>query len=154
MKKLALRYGAYLFIGFTLLFLFSHLLGISENYHLRILNGIIHIGLLYAVIRKWRKIEPSTIDNHLSGTAMGVYAGVLGAAAFTAFMVVFLALSPGFMAHLQAATPVGQYLTPITAGAFILMEGVIVSLIGSYVVTRYVDMMLRRKPGRKIVGMP
>jgi uncharacterized membrane-anchored protein YitT (DUF2179 family) len=38
----------------------------------------------------------------------------------------------------------GDYITPITASVFILVEGLAISLIGSYVLTRVIDMNLAR----------
>lgn len=145
MKRIAIRYGLYMFAGFVALFLISAALGLSDNYNLRMLNGLIHLSLLYYAVRAFRAEHPDSIHNYLSGTAQGMYAGMLGALMFTVFMILYLAFNPAFLAELRDITPLGNYLTPITAGAILLLEGLIVSLIGSYIMTRLVDARLERK---------
>ena len=144
MERIALRYGLFMFLGFTLFFLISHLLGLSERYYLRVLNAIIHLAFMYTAIRRYRQLHPESADNYLSGTAMGMTAGVVGTLAFTIFIVLFLAFNQSFLAALRARTPMSEYLTPITAGAIILMEGIAVSLIGAYILTRIVDSQLEQ----------
>ena len=143
MKNLAIKYGAYLFFGFTGLFLLSHLFGLSDNSWLRVLNGIIHIMTLYYLVKVFRMTHPETVDNYASGTALGVYAGTIGVAAFSVFITLFLAWHPTLLDAIASQMPLGEYLTPVTAGAMILMEGVAVSVIGSYIVTRVIDAQLQ-----------
>ena len=50
------------------------------------------------------------------------------------------AFNPNFLATIQASMPIGEYLTPVTASLFILVEGIAISVIGAYIVTRVVDM--------------
>lgn len=140
MKKIAIKYGALMFAGFTGFFLAMHLLGQSQNYNLRIFNGIIHIGLIALAIREYRKANPETLANYVSGVAMGMYASLIGVVGFVIFMVLYLIGDNEFLAYIQASVPIGEYITPITASLFILVEGVAVSLIGSYIVTRIIDM--------------
>ena len=144
MVLILLGIGLWMMIGFILFFLLMHLLGLSDSYNLRIFNGVIHISLMYFAIREFRSEHPDTIGNHVSGTAMGMYASVVGVLGFAIFMVLFLAFSPDFLQQLREAMPMGHYLTPITASVFILMEGIVISLIGSYILTRVVDMNLAR----------
>ena len=140
MKKIAIKYGLLMFAGFTAFFLIMHLLGQSQNYNLRIFNGVIHIGLITLAIREYRKTNPEGLSNYISGVAMGMYASLIGVLGFVIFMVLYLSGDTAFMAYIQASFPIGEYLNPITASLFILVEGVAVSLIGSYIVTRIVDM--------------
>lgn len=140
MKKIALTYGFWMLLGFIALFLFMHLLGLSENYYLRVLNGGIHISLIYLAIRQFRSQQPQTSSNYVSGTAMGMYASMLGVVGFTIFMFLYLTFNVGFMETLKTNMPIAEYLNPFTASLFIFVEGVVISLIGSYIVTRVIDM--------------
>lgn len=140
MKKIAFRYGLWMLAGFTAFFLVMHLLGFSENYNLRILNGIIHISLIFIAIRDYRLQYKDSVNNYVSGVAMGMYASLIGVLGFTIFMLLYLIANPGFLQSLREVNPLGEYLTPITASLFILVEGIAISLIGSYVVTRIIDM--------------
>lgn len=144
MKKIAIRFGLWMFAGFTVFFLIMHLLGLSNNYNLRVLNGIIHLGVIYLAIKAFRSKYPDTVSNYVSGTAMGMYASAVGVLGFTIFMILFLSFDPVFLQELREAMPMGDYLTPITASLFILIEGIAISLIGSYILTRVIDMNLAR----------
>lgn len=142
MKKLAFRFGLWMLTGFIAFFLIMHLLGLSNNYNLRVLNGIIHLGVIYLAIKAFRAKNPDTVNNYVSGTAMGMYASAVGVVGFTIFMVLFLSFSPNFLQDIRETMPMGEYISPITASLFILMEGLVISLIGSYILTRVIDMNL------------
>lgn len=146
MQKIAIKYGLIMFAGFTGLFLIAHLLGVSENFHLRILNGIIHISLLYFVIKDYRQTFPDSYNNYISGVAVGMYASLVGVTLFTIFMSVFFTfIDPALFDRLQAQLPLDKYFNEFTACLFIFVEGVVVSLVGSYIVTRVIDANLEKK---------
>jgi hypothetical protein len=147
MKRIALHYGLYFFACLVAIFLLSYLAGLADNYELRVVNGLLHIVILYYGIRQLRTDQPDTHQNYVSGVAQGIYVGSVGTLLFAIFLVLFLAYTPNLVASLQETTPLGPALTPITAGVFILMEGVAVSLIASYMVTRYVDARIEQKAG-------
>ncbi|NJB86219.1 putative membrane protein [Lewinella marina] len=147
MKTIALKFGFYFFGGLVAIFLLSYLLGYAANYQLRMVNGFLHMAILYYGIRELRIRQPDTHQNYVSGVAQGLFIGAVGTVMFSIFTVLFLIAAPNLMAELQAATPLGNALTPVTAGVIILMEGVAVSLIGSYLLTRYVDARIEKKAG-------
>ncbi len=140
MRTLAIKYGIMMFAGFTLFFLVMHLLGQSQNFNLRIFNGVIHIGIMYMAIKAYKEQFPKSQDNYLNGVAMAIYSSVIGILPFAVFLMIFLDQSPHLMAEFKDKTPIGEYLTPVTASVFIFMEGLIISLIGGYVLTRIVLM--------------
>ncbi|WP_116106851.1 DUF4199 domain-containing protein [Lewinella sp. IMCC34191] len=145
MKTIAIKFGLYFFGGLVAIFLLSYVLGLAENYELRVVNGVLHMVILYYGIKQLRLTQPETHQNYVSGVAQGLYIGAVGTVLFSIFTALFLFSAPDLMARLQADTPIGTALTPLTAGVFILMEGVAVSLIGSYMLTRYVDARLEKK---------
>ena len=147
MRNTAIRYGLLFFAGLVTIFLSAYLLGLSDNYYLRFVNGIIHAVALYYGIKKLRLQEPQSLHNYVSGVSQGLYVGAVGSFLFAIFVFLFLYNAPGLMAQLQASTKVGAALTPITSGVIVFMEGIAVSLIGSYVLTRYVDARLEAKQG-------
>ncbi len=149
MKTIALKFGCYFFGGLVAIFLLSYLLGLAENYQLRMVNGLLHMAILYYGIKELRIRQPDTHQNYVSGVAQGLYIGTVGTILFSIFTVLFLTAAPGLMIKLQAATPLGSALTPVTAGVFIFMEGIAVSLIGSYLITRYVDARIEKKGGEE-----
>lgn len=147
MKSIALKYGSYFFVGLVAIFMVSYFTGVAANYQLRLVNGLLHPIILYYGIKQLRIEQPNTHQNYVSGVAQGIYVGAVGTLLFSIFMIVFLSFDPALMAELQAAIGWGDFLTPIMAGVFVFMEGVAVSLIGSYLLTRYVDMRLEQKAG-------
>lgn len=137
MKQIALRYGGWMFLGFTAFFLTMHLLNWSQNYYLRIFNGVIHATGLWFALQAWMQVNPDKRhDEYPSGVALGLLTTLVAVVPFTVFMAIFLAYNPGFMADIQAQTPIGQYFNPVTASVFILMEGIAAGVIGSYILMR------------------
>lgn len=144
MKHIALRYGLWMFLGFTGFFLLMHLLDLSQNYYLRVFNGIIHVGFLWMALRTWYRDHHEPSDDYTSGVVMGMFTSFAGVLPFTVFMVLFLAYNPSFLASIQSQSPIGQYFTPVTASLFILVEGIAASLILSYVMVRLLEVMRER----------
>jgi hypothetical protein len=140
MKKIALKYGLFMFAGFAAFFLLMHLIGLSQNTYLRVFNGVIHLGLIYTAIKAYRNVYEESVENYVSGVAVGMYTSAVGVIPFAVFMLLFFALNPTFLEIIRHETPFGDSLTPITASLFILVEGTAISLIGSYIVARVVDM--------------
>jgi len=139
MKSIAWKYGLWMAAGFTGFFLLMYSAGVAHNYSLRMLNSVIHLGLLYGAISTYREYKPGKVGNYVSGVAMGMYSSVIGVLIFTIFMGAFLALEGNLLAHIKETMPVGRYLTSLTTPIFIFVEGIAVSLIGSYLITRIVD---------------
>ncbi len=144
MKHIAIRYGLWMFLGFTVFFLAMHLLHLSENYYLRVFNGVIHVGFLWLALRAWVHEHPQPSDDYTSGVVVGMLTSLVGVIPFTIFMVLFLAYNPSFLATIQSHSPIGQYFTPVTASLFILVEGIAMSLIMSYLLVRLLEMMRER----------
>lgn len=141
MNRIALRYGLFMFFGFTAFFLVMHLLHLSENYYLRVFNGVIHLSALWFALRAWVHEHPEPSDDYTSGVVVGMFTSLVGVIPFTIFMVLFLAYNPSFLASIQSHSPIGQYFTPVTASLFILVEGIAISLILSYLLIRLQEMM-------------
>lgn len=142
MKKIAINYGLLLLVSFVGLFLFMHEVIQTQNYHLRILNGFAHIGLLYLAIRRYRRENPDTINNYVSGVIAGMYTSIVGVLPFAVFVMFYLIGDVAFMTYIQETIPIGKYFNPFTATLFIFTEGIAVSLIGSYIAVRIIDMNL------------
>ncbi len=136
MKQIAIRYGSWMFLGFTLFFLAMHLLQLSHHYYLRLFNGVIHATGLWFALRAWLLAHPDAHDEYPSGVALGMLTTLVAVVPFTIFMAISLAYSPEFMARIQSQNPIGQYFNPVTASAFILMEGIAAGLLGSYIIMR------------------
>ncbi len=142
MKKIAIKYGLWMLAGFIAFFLIMHLIGLSTKTWLRIFNGVIHIGLLWTAIREYRQSNPEAAENYVSSVAVGMWTSAIGVVGFSIFMFFFMVLNEPFMQAVQDNIPIGKYINPFTATLFILAEGIAISLIGSYILIRIVDMRL------------
>jgi len=145
MKIIAIKNGIFMFLCFAGLFLFMHEIIGTQNYHLRVLNGIFHLGFMYLAIVQYRRRHPESTANHISGVAMGMFTSIIGIIPFVLFIMFYLMSDEAFMQHIQQSVGIGKYFTPFTTSLLILVEGVVISLVGSYVVTRFVDMKRMRK---------
>jgi hypothetical protein len=141
MKQIALRYGGLMFFGFLTFFLLMHFLDWSDKYYLRLFNGVIHMTGLWYAIRAWLQQHPDSLDEYPSGVALGMLTTLAAVIPFAVFMAIFLAYNPEFMATIKGQTPIGDYFNPVTASAFILMEGIAAGLIGSYLLMRIQEAM-------------
>ncbi|MBI1227941.1 MAG: hypothetical protein GC192_22105 [Bacteroidetes bacterium] len=146
MKELAIKYGVIMFGGFAALFLVFFMLGLAPNFELRWINGFVHLTVLYMLIRAYRRAHPETRDNYVTGVAIGMVASTLGVLAFTAMIFFTLNLDPHFFAQLRNQSPLPEYFTPFNASLYIAVEGIVVSLIGSYIITRIVDARYDHSP--------
>ncbi len=139
MRGIVIKNGAIMAAGFVLYFLLMQAFGLSQNYYFRIFNGLIHIALITIAIKRYKDYHPQDF-NYLSGVTVGVLTSLVGVIPFSIFMLVFLSITPDFMAFLQAeATSIGSYLTPFTASLIVLVEGLAVSVLASYIIMRIID---------------
>ncbi|HMG15222.1 MAG TPA: hypothetical protein VK590_07250, partial [Saprospiraceae bacterium] len=67
---------------------------------------------------------------------LGLFTSLFGVLPFALLMGIYLSLNNDFMEKLKAASNVGDYLTPFSAGLFLVSEGIIFSLIASYILAR------------------
>ncbi|NJC26058.1 hypothetical protein [Neolewinella antarctica] len=150
MNKDLLRYAAYFAASLTVIFLVAYVLGLADNYYLRFTNGIAHMTVLYYAIKQLRLRDPSTINNYVSGVARGLSVGAAGSLAFSIFLLLFLLADPELVNQIQVATNLGDVLTPYAMALITLGEGIAVSLIGSYLLVRYVDARLESKSSKNL----
>ena len=139
MKSIAWKYGLFMAAGFIGLFLIMYFLNLAQHYNLRVLNSIILLGLLYGSIQAYRYYDPEKVGNYVSGVAMGMYSSLLGIIPFVVFLLLFLSLEQNLLLQIQDAMPIGGYINAFTSTLYVFVEGIVVSLIGSYIIVRIVD---------------
>jgi len=140
MLKIAIKFGLILAFSLTLFFLIMHFLNLSQNYNLRLFNGVIHLSVIYFAMKAGLASGVISGENYVNSVFLGMLSGFIGVAIFAFFQMLFLNFDTVFMAQIKEATRIGEYLNPYTASLFILVEGVAVSLIGSYIVARVIEM--------------
>lgn len=142
MKKIATKYGLWMLVGFIAFFLLMWAAGQADNIYLRLFNGIIHLSLIGVAINEYRRANPKTVHNYVSGVGMGFYTSAFGVIGFGVFIMLFLYFNPDLMAQINEKIPLQTKKTgfnPITAGVMVIAEGIAITLIGSYIMTRIVD---------------
>jgi hypothetical protein len=122
--------------GFISFFLLMYAVGLGYRSELRYVNVVIQLFFLYQSIRAYYVIHPELRGRYMSGVMQGMRTSLIGIAGFALFMTVFLTLNPTLLETIREHSDMGEYLGPITASLFILVEGVVISLIGSYILTR------------------
>jgi hypothetical protein len=137
MYTIAIRMGLGMLAGFICFFLPMTLLGLGDRSELRIFNGVIHVYFMYQAIKMYRDLYPADRNNYILCAAQGIMASLIGILGFAFFMILFLTFDTPLMDGIKAANPtISVYLNPFSASLFIITEGVIVSLMGSYLITR------------------
>jgi len=142
MFKIAIKYGLILALGLTLFFLIMHFLGLSANYNLRIFNGVIHLSVIYFAMMAGLAAGVISGENYVNSVFLGMICSFIGVAIFAFFQMLFLNFDTAFMAQIKENVSIGEYLNPYTASLLILAEGVAVSLIGSYILARVIEMRM------------
>jgi hypothetical protein len=131
--------------GFITFFLLMYALGLAENYWLRLFFVVIHLGVLSLSINAYRNIELDGTANSkqsVSGVVQGMATSFIGVLGFCLFLFLFLTFEPSLLADINAQFNVDRGFNPITASAFMFVEGTAAGLIGSYILTRIIDSQL------------
>lgn len=140
MEKIAFRNGIFMFLCFIAVFLVTHLLNLSANYNFRALNWVVQIIFIWKAIRDYANEhldhEKEILDNYPANVTLGFFTSLFGVVPFALLMGIYLTLNKEFMASLVMNSKLGEYLTPFTAGLFLVSEGIMFSLIVSYLLAR------------------
>ncbi len=147
MKPIAYRYGLWMFLGLTGFFLLMHWLQLSGKVYISVFNGVIHLVLLWLALRAWTRVHQDGTSLITSGVAVGMFTSFIGVIPFAIFMALFFEFNPEVLAVIKLQTSLGEYLNPITACFFIVVEAIVMSLIGSYIILRILDAMRERAGG-------
>jgi hypothetical protein len=150
MKHIAIRYGMWMFLALTGFFLLMHVFQLSANFYLRIFNGVIHMGILWFALRAWIRNHHDGVADITTGVGVGMVTSSFGVIPFTIFMAVFLSFNPDLLLAIKSQATMGPYLTPITICFFIVVEAIVFSLIGSYIMLRILsDMREKTRANRR-----
>lgn len=132
-------------LGFIAFFLLMYGLGLAQNYWLRLFFIVIHLGALTLSIHNFRQQQDHFSDNPLSGVAVGMLTSFFGVLGFCIFLFLFLSLEPNLMNQINRQIPLDRGINPLTASAFMFVEGTSAGLIGSYILTRLIDYRLSKE---------
>jgi hypothetical protein len=133
MKRIELKFGLYMFLGFLAFFFTMKGLDLYTNVNLRVFNVLIHGSFAFLAMRAFRFHNPDAFE-YLTTFAVGFRTSLIAVIGFAIFQFVYLQfLNPGFMDHVHQNALMGDYLTPAFASLVLVMEGLGVTVFTSYV---------------------
>ena len=144
MRAISIKMGLWMLMGFVGFFLLAYLLGFGDRSELRVFNGVIHIYCLYLALQSYQALHPESVSNYMSGVALSLMTSVIGVIGFTLFMTIFLNLNPELMDNIRQHSQLGTYMNPFTSSLYIAAEGLIVSVVGAYILVRVMDMKVHK----------
>ena len=144
MRAISIKMGLWMLMGFVGFFLLAYLLGFGDRSELRVFNGVIHIYCLYLALQSYQALHPESVSNYMSGVALSLMTSVIGVIGFTLFMTIFLNLDPELMDNIRQHSQLGTYMNPFTTSLYISAEGLIVSIVGAYILVRVMDMKVHK----------
>ena len=136
MRAISIQIGLLMLIGFIVIFYIIYMLGYAQYTELRVLNAVVHLSCLYLAIRAYYKTDKEHVENYMLGVVQGMEASIIGVIGYALFIVIFMKIDPQLMNLIKQNSPMAIYLNPYTITLAILAEGLMVSLIGSYLMTR------------------
>jgi hypothetical protein len=143
MRSLSIQFGLLMLAGFIAIFYAIYMLGYAQHTELRVLNAVVHLSCMYFAIRAYYKSDRENVQNYMLGVAQGMEASVIGVVGYALFIVIFMKIDPRLMNLITRNSPMAIYLNPYTITLGILTEGLMVSLIGSYLLTRFYGYTLK-----------
>ena len=139
MKNVALNYGVTLFMCLMGFFTLMYATGMGTHFNLRFFNGAIHFTVLYFALKEYFNTDDDKYINYFKGIAVGILTTLVGMIPFAGFQITHLALNNEFLLELQANTSLGEMLTPAAAGLVLMVEGLFMGFMSSYLIVRITE---------------
>lgn len=136
MRTISIQFGLVMLAGFIAIFYIIYMLGYAQHTELRVFNAVVHLSCMYLAIKAYYKTDTENVQNYMLGVAQGMEASVIGVVGYALFIAIFMKVDPQLMNLIKQNSPMAIYLNPYTITLGILTEGLMVSLIGSYILTR------------------
>jgi hypothetical protein len=136
MRAISIQIGLLMLTGFIAIFYIIYMLGYAQHTELRVFNAFVHLSCMYLAIRDYYKTDRANIQNYMLGVAQGMEASIIGVVGYAVFIMIFMKVDPRLMDLIKQNSTMAIYLNPYTITLGILTEGLMVSLIGSYILTR------------------
>jgi hypothetical protein len=136
MYAISIRMGLWMLLGSIAFFLLMYTIGLGYRNELHAFSAVIQLVFLYLAIQAYYRLHPDNIGNYMQGVLQGMGASIIGVGGFALFMTTFLLMEPTLMDTIRENSHLGKYLNPFTASLAILSIGLVVGLVGSYILTR------------------
>lgn len=136
MYTISIRMGFWMMLASIAFFLLMYTIGLGYRNELHVFVAAFQLVFLYLAIQAYYRLHPDNIENYMDGVLQGMGASLVGVGGFALFMTAFLLMEPTLMKTIQEKAHLGKYLNPFTDSLVILSIGLVIGLIGSYILTR------------------
>ena len=136
MYAISIRMGLWMMLASIAFFLLMYTIGLGYRNELHAFVALFQLVFLYLAIRAYYRLHPDNIGNYMQGVLQGMGASIIGVGGFALFMTAFLLLEPTLMNTIREKAHLGKYLNPFTDSLIILSIGLVIGLVGSYILTR------------------
>jgi uncharacterized membrane protein (UPF0182 family) len=145
MTAISVEMGAWMLTSFIVFFLFMYGIGLAYRTEYCAFNMVIQMVWVYFAIRKYYLKHPENVLDYGSGILQGIEVSAIGIVGYTVFMMFFLWSNPIFFETIRKNTPLGDQLNPFMASLLILVLGIVIGLIWSYIVTRFLGAISKKE---------
>ncbi|WP_420319142.1 DUF4199 domain-containing protein [Ekhidna sp.] len=133
LEKHILRYGIYTTLGLIAFFFIMKLFGLIYITELRAFNALIMFAGTFAAIKKFKNNKSNLEYNYLSGIGTGFAVGLMTAAIFSAFILVYLFIDGAFMQSIIESQNQKLFLNQFTIAGVIFVEAMASGFLFSYI---------------------
>jgi len=138
-------YGLFAAAGLAVYFLLMRMLGLHDEYWLRVFNIVIVGTGLYMLLNNHIRRDHSRIG-YLGSLGLGIRYTLTAVGVFILFLALYVnVIDKGFMEELQDATIWGTTITPGLAVMGLLIEGVVSGMILTFVMMQFFKGYLSRQ---------
>ena len=130
-------YGLRIALGLIVYFLIMHLVGLSHEVELRLLNLLILVTGVFFALKKFRETHEDHL-NYFRALITGVATAAIGSCLFAAFLFIYMSLDDGLMASIRENEPMGRYMNPYIASFIVALEGLFSGLLVTFILINFV----------------
>jgi len=136
MAAISIRMGLWMLLGSIAFFLLMYSIGLGYRNEVHVFSVLLQLLFLYQAIQAYYRLHPDNIGNYMDGVLQGFGTSIVGVGGFALFMTAFLLMNPTLMDTIREQAYLGKYLNPFTDSLVILTIGLVVGIVGSYILTR------------------
>lgn len=137
-NRIPQSYGLRIAIGLIAYFLVMHLMGLSHEVELRLVNLLILVAGVYLALKKFRETHQSHL-HYFRALVTGVSTAAIGSFIFAIFMFIYMSVDERMMQSIIENEPMGRYMNPYIASFIVALEGVFSGLLVTFILINYIS---------------
>lgn len=130
-------YGLRIGLGLIAYFVIMHLVGLSHQVELRLLNLLILVAGVYLALKKFRETHEERL-NYFRALITGVATAATGAIVFAIFLFAYMNIDQSLMESIRQNEPMGRYLDPYIVTCIVVIEGLFSGLLVTFILINFV----------------